>query len=140
MELKDWEPLEGVDDGIERIAFVDGVRRIDARLTIDDPVNGPVAGLCGTFAVGATLWDRPARRSEVVAVRIERWAVLAGGRTETLPPVDIEPGYRTTTTADRGPRPPHQGAAHQDASGRGRDAHRRWPPRASSSRTVRSTS
>ena len=103
VELKDWEPLEGADDGVERIAFVDGVRRIDARLTLDDPVNGPVAGLCGTFAVGATLWDRPARRSQVVAVRIERWAVLAGGRTETLPPVDIEPGYRTTTTANEDP-------------------------------------
>jgi hypothetical protein len=103
VELQDWEPLEGVDDGVERIAFVDGVRRIDARLTLDDRELGPVAGLCGTFAVGATLWDRPARQSRVVAVRIERWAVLAGGRTETLPSVDIEPGYRTTTSASQDP-------------------------------------
>jgi hypothetical protein len=103
VELKDWEPLEGADDGVERIAFVDGVRRIDARLTLDDLELGPVAGLCGSFAVGATLWDRPARRSEVVAVRVERWAVLAGGRTEIMPAVDLEPGYRTTTTADDDP-------------------------------------
>ena len=95
--------MEGVDDGVERIAFVDGVRRVDARLTLDDPVDGPVAGLCGTFAVGATVWDRPARRSEVAAVRIERWAVLAGGRKETLPPVDLEPGYDTTTSASDDP-------------------------------------
>jgi hypothetical protein len=103
VEMAEWEPLEGVDDGEERIAFVDGVRRIDARLTLDDLELGPVAGLCGTFAVGATLWDRAAIRSEVVAVRIERWAVLAGGRTETLPPVDLEPGYRTTTSASQDP-------------------------------------
>ena len=88
VETGDWEPLEGADDGVERIAFVDGVRRIDARLTLDDPVEGPVAGLCGTFAVGATAVGprrRAARRS--TDVRVERWAVLAGGRAEVLPAV-----------------------------------------------------
>ena len=54
----DWAPRDGIDDGCERIAFVDGVRRIDARLTVDDPVAGPVPGICGTFAIGAVLWDR----------------------------------------------------------------------------------
>jgi hypothetical protein len=103
VETTSWAPIEGADDGVERIAFVDGVRRIDARLTVDDPVVGPVAGLCGTFAVGATVWDRAARRSEVAAVRIERWAVLAGARREILPPVDLEPGYDTTTSASDDP-------------------------------------
>ena len=72
VETDDWEPLEGMDDGIQHVAFVDGVRRVDARLTLDDPVAGPTPGLVGTFAVGATRWDRPARRSEITAVRIER--------------------------------------------------------------------
>ena len=103
VETADWEPLEGWDDGVERVAFVDGVRRVDARLTLDDPATGPVPGMCGTFAVGATVWDRPARRSMVEDVRVERWAVLAGGRPETLPPVDLEPGYRTTTCASDDP-------------------------------------
>ncbi len=103
VETTDWEPLEGRDDGVERVAFVDGVRRIDARLTLDDPQAGPVPGMCGTFAVGATIWDRPARRSRVEAVRVERWAVLAGGRDETMPPVDLEPGYGTTTCASDDP-------------------------------------
>jgi hypothetical protein len=103
VETSDWEPLEGHDDGIDRIAFVDGVRRADARLTLDDPVAGPVPGLCGTFAVGATIWDRTARRSWVDAVRVERWAVLAGGRAETMPPVALDPGYRTTTSAAEDP-------------------------------------
>jgi hypothetical protein len=103
VETAAWGPIEGIDDGVDRIAFVDGVRRIDARLTLDDPVGGPVAGLCGTFAVGATIWDRRARRSEIAAVRIERWAVLGSTRRETFPPVDLEPGYDTTVSASDDP-------------------------------------
>ncbi len=106
VETADWEPLEGADDGVPVIAFVDGVRRVDARLTLDDPVAGPVTGICGTFAVGATVWDRGARHSIVDHARIERWAVFGGARTETLPPVDLEPGYDTTTTADPDPAAP----------------------------------
>jgi hypothetical protein len=37
---------------------------------------------------------------------VERWAVLAGGRTELLPRVDLEPGFDTTTTADPDPGAP----------------------------------
>ena len=106
VELADWAPLDGVDDGCERIAFVDGVRRIDARLTLDDAEQGPVPGICGTFAVGATVWDRSARRSEVERVQVQRWAVLAGGRPELLPAVDLEPSYATTTTASHDPYAP----------------------------------
>ena len=32
VETNDWSPIEGVDDLVDRIAFVDGVRRVDARL------------------------------------------------------------------------------------------------------------
>jgi hypothetical protein len=103
VETRDWGPIEGVDDGVSPIAFVDGVRRIDARLTLDDPLEGPVPGLCGTFAVGATLWDRAAVRSEVIDVRIERWAILAGGRAEVMPPVGLDPGYDTTTCPSADP-------------------------------------
>ena len=95
-----WAPIPGIDDGVEAIAFVDGVRRIDARLTIDDPL-GPVPGLCGTFAVGAVRWDRAAVRSVVADERVERWAVLAGGRPEIFPPVDLQPPYETLTIALR---------------------------------------
>jgi hypothetical protein len=102
VETDDWLPRDGVDDGEPRIAFVDGVRRVDARLTLDDP-TGPVPGLCGTFAVGATVWDRDARRSAFADERIGRWAVLAGGRPETFPPVALDPAYATATTADTDP-------------------------------------
>ena len=96
VENDDWAPIEGSDDGVDRIAFVDGVRRIDARLTLDDPEHGPTPGLVGTFAVGAVVWDRETRRSEVADVRIERWAVLAGGSGEQMPAVDLDPGVGTT--------------------------------------------
>jgi hypothetical protein len=100
VERAEWSAIAGVDDGVDTIAFVDGVRRIDARLTIDDPL-GPVPGVCGTLAVGAVRWDRRARRSVVVEERVERWAVLAGGRPEVFPTVDLQPPYETLTIADR---------------------------------------
>lgn len=103
VETTDWAPRDGHDDGVDQVAFVDGVRRVDARLTVDDPEAGPVPGICGTFAVGAVRWDRPARRSEVVHERVERMAVLAGGRAERFPRVALVPPYGTTTTPDRDP-------------------------------------
>jgi len=106
VEGVDWTPREGHDDGVERVTFVDGVRRVDARLTLDDPVAGPVAGLCGTYAVGAVTWDRTVPRSVVAHERVGRWAVLAAGRTEVFPTVDVEPAYGTLTTTDPDPAAP----------------------------------
>ena len=100
VETTSWAPRDGVDDGIEQVAFVDGVRRIDARLTIDDPTDGPVPGLCGTFAVGAVRWEPRRGPSEVADERVERWAVLAGGRAEIFPVVDLQPPYETITIPD----------------------------------------
>jgi hypothetical protein len=96
-----WAPIPGRDDGVAEVAFVDGVRRVDARLTIDDPAAGPVPGLCGTFAVGAVRWHRNEIRSVVGDERVQRWAVLAGGRPEIFPVVDLQPPYDTVTIADR---------------------------------------
>ena len=103
VETAAWSPRDGVDDGVDRIAFVDGVRRVDARLVLEDPGAAPVPGICGTFAVGGVLWDRAIPRAQIVAERVERWAVLAGGRSEIFPPVALDPPYRTTTTPDHDP-------------------------------------
>jgi hypothetical protein len=70
---------------------------------MDDPASGPIPGICGTFAVGATRWHRTERWSEVTDVRVERWAVLAGGHADELPAVELEPPYRTTTTPSDDP-------------------------------------
>ena len=103
VETDDWAPRDGRDDGVDRVAFVDGVRRVDARLTLDDPDEGPIPGICGTFAVGAAVWDRARPGATVEAERVERLAVLGGGRSERFPPVDLDPPYRTTTSPDQDP-------------------------------------
>jgi hypothetical protein len=101
VEAVAWAARDGVDDGADPVVFVDGCRRIDARLTIDDPVDGPVPGICGTFAAGAVRWDRAAVRSRIDEVRLERWAIVACGRPELFPPVDLQPPYETVTIAAR---------------------------------------
>ena len=91
----DWSPIVGADDGFPVVAFVDGVRRIDARLTLDDPAAGPVAGICGSYAVGAVLWRRGEERAQFHDVRVERLAVLGSGEAAQLPPLDMGLSYRT---------------------------------------------
>ncbi len=86
VEDRPWEPIPGIDDGIPKIAFVDGVRRVDARLVLDTP-DGPVPGICGTHAIGAVVWDRVRRSSEVIGVSVERVALLIGGTAPQLPPL-----------------------------------------------------
>ena len=104
LEIEDrpWEPLPGADDGIPVVAFVDGVRRIDARLVLDDG-GAPVPGICGSYAVGAVLWDRPARRSEITSVTVDRLAVMADGRAVDVPPAGQGLAYRSVSVPDTDP-------------------------------------
>jgi hypothetical protein len=101
VEGRPWEPIPGRDDGAPLVAFVDGVRRIDARLVLDEP-GGPVPGICGSFAVGAVVWDREARRSEVVGAAVHRLAVMSGGHSAA---VDAGPAlaYGSSSVADHDP-------------------------------------
>jgi hypothetical protein len=98
-----WDPIPGVDDGVPRVAFVDGVRRVDARLTIDEP-DGPVPGICGSFGVGAVRWDRSVPRSDIIAARIERLAVFGHGKGMPFPVAGPQLAYRTASVADEDPR------------------------------------
>jgi hypothetical protein len=97
-----WNPILGVDDGIERVAFVDGVRRVDARLTLDEPA-GPVAGICGTFGVGAVCWDRTVPRADIERVRIDRLAVFGHGRAVPVPVAGPQLSYRSEAVPDVDP-------------------------------------
>ncbi|MXX65339.1 MAG: hypothetical protein F4Z36_09850 [Acidimicrobiia bacterium] len=80
VETSDWSPrppsLEGCPN---EVAFVDGVRRIEARLTLDHPDDGPVPGLMAAFGVGYVQWDRAGRRSSIDGIEVERMLVMAGG-------------------------------------------------------------
>ncbi len=98
-----WAPIDGRDDGVPVVAFVDGVRRIDARVTIDDVETGPVHGICGSYGVGAVLWHRTETRSEYHRLSVDRLAVLAGGRTDELPVAGPQLAYRTEPVDDTDP-------------------------------------
>lgn len=97
-----WSPVPGVDDGIQVVAFVDGVRRVDARLTIDEP-EGPVPGICGTLAVGAVCWDRAVPRSTIERVRVDRLAVFGHGKAAPVPVAGPQLAYRSESVPDVDP-------------------------------------
>jgi hypothetical protein len=105
VEPGEWLPRRGTDDGTGTIVFVDGVRRVDARLTLDEP-EGPVPGICGSFGVGSVVWDRLARSSSFESVLIERWAIFSKGKQETFPPLELQPAVASTTTASAEPDAP----------------------------------
>ncbi len=97
-----WDPIAGIDDGIDKLAFVDGVRRVDARLTLDE-TPAPVPGICGSFAVGSVVWDRSVPRSEVTDVRVGRLAVFGAGKGAPIPVVSPELSYRSESVPDADP-------------------------------------
>lgn len=65
-----WRPMLPDDDGAGDILFVDGVRRVDATLWIDQPPDFPGFALAATYAAGAV-------RCNGVAV-LEEFAVGRG--------------------------------------------------------------
>jgi len=72
-----WAPVRPADRPATRVTFVDGVRRIDARVWITDDA-GVHAGVCASVAAGAVVADGAGAR--VVEHRVER-AVVATGAT-----------------------------------------------------------
>ena len=71
-----WQPISALEpeEGI-CCAFIDGVRRIDARLFAEDD-DGEAPGLAGSWAVGAAWSLIPPRIKDV---RVGREVVLGGG-------------------------------------------------------------
>ena len=98
-----WSPLEGMDDGVDTVAFVDGVRRVDARLTLEDD-DGPQPGICGSYGVGAVRWNRSIPRSEVTDPDIQRIAVFGNGKAAPVPVAGPQIAYRTESVDDEDPR------------------------------------
>lgn len=104
VEAADWSPVAPRHTNPpERVAFVDGVRRVDARLTLDDQADGPVPGILGAFAVGAVIWDRSARQSTFKDLAVERLVVMARGRRVDLGLVAGFPVSAESTPGDARP-------------------------------------
>ncbi len=82
-----WEPLPGRDDGVRHVAFVDGVQRLEARLTLDDPDEGPLPGICAAYAIGASVWDREAGASTFAQVSVHRLAIFGESASPEFPVV-----------------------------------------------------
>lgn len=98
----EWQPLPGRDDGVPAVAFVDGIRRIDARLTVDDPA-GPIPGICGTYAVGAVVWKRDPPAATVERTEVGRLAVFLGGLAPDVPPLPHDLEYRSASVGGTDP-------------------------------------
>jgi hypothetical protein len=82
----DWRPLLPESDGVDDILFVDGVRRVDASLWIDNPPDFPGFALAATYAAGAV-------RCNGAAV-LEEFAVERGLFT-SAPAGDVETSVGT---------------------------------------------
>ncbi len=83
LALPDWRPLAGgAGLEVEQILFLDGVRRVDARLLVEDETF--VFGALGSCAVGA-IRSRPGveQAEHAAAPIVERWCALGGGRAES---------------------------------------------------------
>jgi uncharacterized protein len=65
----EWQAIMPDVDPAHDVLFVDGVRRVDANLWIEQPDGLPVLGLCATYAAGAVRCNGAA---EIVGATVER--------------------------------------------------------------------
>ena len=80
VETDEWDPVAGSDGNAPaELVFVDGVRRVEARLTIDNAQGGPVPGIMGAFGVGAVVWEWHVPSSTFSGLHVERIVAMARG-------------------------------------------------------------
>lgn len=99
---EDWKPITPpprAGDAIEQIAFIDGVRRVDARIWIKNPNGDSCQGICATWAAGATVCGESA---EIDAVRVERGVFCSdqGATSITTPYGDFQIHQTTAKEPD----------------------------------------
>jgi hypothetical protein len=64
-----WAPLQPPPGLVSSVIFVDGVRRVDARVWIDEPSGSPRPAICASYAGGAVRCDGEARVGPVILRR-----------------------------------------------------------------------
>lgn len=79
MEAAQWAPVLPEGDIAEDILFIDGVRRVDASLWIEQPPDFPGFGLAATYAAGAV---RCNGRATIEAAEIDRGLFTSSGATD----------------------------------------------------------
>jgi hypothetical protein len=109
VETQRWAPVRPSPDWApEAIVFVDGVRRAEQRLFVEDAEGATHPGLLGSFAVGAA---ESARGGRILDCLVDRLSCLAGGRS--APPVEAAVGagklfFRPETAPEDAPGAPLQ--------------------------------
>jgi len=83
---EDWRPLLPESDPVDDILFVDGVRRVDATLWIEQPPDFPGYALAATYAAGVV---RCNGRADVEETAVER------GLFTSAPAANVETGVGT---------------------------------------------
>jgi hypothetical protein len=76
-----WEPIMPALDPVERVLFVDGVRRVDAVVWITEG-ELPALGLCASYAAGAV--QVAEGKAKLVDARVERGIFTAAAGAEDL--------------------------------------------------------
>lgn len=76
-----WRPLEVDPVPAESVTFVDGVRRIDANVWIDEGTGPPTYGVCATYAAGAVVCNGTAH---IVDSTVERGLFTAARTAEPI--------------------------------------------------------
>ena len=81
VETGHWRALPGSAAGrFTEAAVVDGVRRVDAWLTLAEPFQPPVPGLAATFGAGSVLWRPQEPSCRFGPQAAERIVVMGKGR------------------------------------------------------------
>ena len=99
--VADWRPRTPSSDaeGLDTVTFVDGVRRIDARLWISDPSGRSRPGVCASVAAGAV--HCTPGRAEIIKVVVERGLYTAvEDATTIIPPGGAVGPYELRRTHD----------------------------------------
>src|SRR5690606_26268262 len=77
----EWRGLVPDVEPVDDVLFIDGVRRVDANLWIEQPQGRPVLGLAATYAAGAV---RSNGTAEIVATRVERGLFTSAAATDIV--------------------------------------------------------
>lgn len=85
LPLREWRALAPRVAGAEftRVAFLDGVRRVEARVLLEGNLEGGgfAFGAVGSCGVGAVISDLERATTVYLEPHLERWCTLAGGAT-----------------------------------------------------------
>jgi hypothetical protein len=99
----EWAPIDPspIASPPEAVLFVDGVRRIDARVWIDDPgaPNAATVGICASYAAGVVCCCKG--RAHVVGSDVRRGLFTVSPEAEDIPtPAGVYEAFRATAKED----------------------------------------